>query len=417
MNEAIHFIEEKYCRICGGGQLDIILKLGHQPLANALVPDTNRTHPVVSYPLTLVRCKNCELVQVRETVSPEVLFNEYLYFSSYSETLVANAQELSNRLIQEHNLSETDLVVDIASNDGYLLQFYRDAGIPVLGVEPAANVSKVAREERCIPTLVEFFDQDTAERIRLEYGPATVIHANNVLAHVAVLHSFVEGMRILLAESGFIVVEVAYVKDMIDTGSFDLIYHEHLCYFSLGSIEQLFHRHQLAIFDVEHIQTHGGSLRVYVGHPGYHQETPSLYEFRTMEEEAGIGSAPFYEQLLHSVSELRQNLRSALEQLKREGNKIVAYGAAAKATVLLNFFDLGSDILDYIVDRNPQKQGRILPGTYLEIFPVEQIELDRPDIIVITAWNYSDEIMRQLTSFQARGGKFVIPFPSLRIIE
>lgn len=416
MNNAGRYNEEQSCRVCEGDRLQTLLDLGRQPLANALVPVDKGHQPVATYPLTLLRCRDCGLVQIRETIPPEVLFSDYLYFSSFADTLVSSARELATRIIREHELGVTDLVVELGSNDGYLLQFYRDVGIPVLGVEPAPNVAKTAREKRGIRTLVNYFDVDVAKQSRQDYGPAAVIHANNVLAHVARVHSFVDGMRVLLSPSGFIVIEVAYVKDMVDAASFDLIYHEHLCYFSLHSLDRLFRIHQLEIFDVEHISAHGGSLRVYVGHPGCHRKTQALHDFRLTEEIVGIRNAPFYEGFADHVVELRGRLCNLLEQVKREGGKIVAYGAAAKATVLFNYFGLGRETLEYVVDRNPQKQNRILPGPNLPIYPVERIEADRPDVILVTAWNYADEIVEQLSDHRARGGKFVIPLPTLKVV-
>jgi hypothetical protein len=410
------FKEEKSCRICGKEGFEVILDLGRQPLANALISKTELDEPVVTYPLTLVRCPFCGCLQIRETVSPDVLFTQYLYFSSYADTLVASARELSARLISEFDLGPNNLVVDLGSNDGYLLQFYKAARIPVLGVEPAENVAKVAQEARGIPTLVDFFDEEVAERICKECKPASIIHANNVIAHLANLHGFVDGMRILLALSGVVVVEVAYVKDMIDTGAFDLIYHEHLCYYSLSSLELLFQKHQLEVFNVEHLPAHGGSLRVYAGHPGAHSETRALHDFRDLEKGSGMDDLFFYEEFGQRVVKLQQRLTRTVGGLKQGGCKIVVYGAAAKATVLLNYFHFDEGTFEYIVDRNPEKQHKILPGTKLSIYPAEQIEVDKPKAILITAWNYAEEIMNQLSGHKKRGGKFIIPLPALRIV-
>jgi len=394
------FNNEKFCRICGKEGFELILNLGWQPLANALISKKELDKPVVIYPLTLVRCQWCGCLQIRETVPPDALFTKYLYFSSYAEALVASARELSARLISEIGLGPNNLVVDLGSNDGYLLQFYKAADVPVLGVEAAKNVAKVAQKERGIPTLVDFFSEEVADRIRKEYGSASIIHANNIIAHLANLHSFLDGIRILLDSSGVVVAEVAYVKNMIDTGAFDL----------------LFHKHHLEVFNVEHIPSHGGSLRIYAGHPSVHGKTKALQNFRKLEEISGMGDSFYYEEFAQRVMKLQQSLVRTIEKVRQEGCRIVAYGAAAKATVLLNYLSIGDESLEYIVDRNPSKHHKILPGKNLTIHPVEQIEIDKPEIILVTAWNYAEEIMRQLTAHKKRGGKFIIPLPTLRIV-
>ncbi|MEW6671039.1 MAG: class I SAM-dependent methyltransferase [Thermodesulfobacteriota bacterium] len=408
---------EKNCRICNGNDLLTILDLGLQPLANNLIPETKFNERVDKYPLTLVKCNRCGLLQIRETISPEVLFSNYMYLSSCADTLVSGADNLANQLIEKYRLGKSDLVVEIASNDGYLLQFYQKAGIPVLGIEPAANVAKIAQEKRNIRTVVEFFGEELAKRIRQRYKAPSVIHANNVLAHVANLHEFVGGMKILLSPSGVISVEAAYVKYMIDVGAFDLIYHEHLCYYSLRCLNLLFKKHNLEIFDVQYIPAQGGSLRIFAGHPSEHEKTDRLNDFQEKEQQEGIGKDQFYTEFANRVMKLKKDLCSMLEQLKNEGKKIIAYGAAAKATVLFNYFGLGSETFEYVVDRNQQKQGYIIPGTNLKIYPVEQIEIDKPDIILLTAWNYADEIISQLTSHRNRGGEFIIPLPYLKLLH
>jgi len=408
---------EKACRICNQEELEIVLDLGRQPLANALISKTKHGEPVRVFPLILVRCAICGCLQIPVTVNPAMLFGEYLYFSSYADALVKSASDLSEQLIDRFNIGPNDLVVDLGSNDGYLLQFYKAAQIPVLGVEPAENVATVAKEKRGIPTLVEYFSESVAKYIRTRYGSASIIHANNVIAHLANLHSFVEGMRILLRRSGAIVVEVAYVKDMIKTGAFDLIYHEHLCYYSLNTLQLLFQKHSLEVFDAEHIPAHGGSLRIYAGHPGEHKQTAGFLDIERDEKASGLDGPLFYKQFGDRVVALRRSLKSTLLGLRQDGLRIVAYGAAAKATVLLNFFHLDERTLLYVVDRNPEKQGKMLPGTNLEICPVGRIKADKPEVILITAWNYADEIMFQLSSYKMQGGIFVIPLPVLRIVK
>ncbi len=417
MSRQNRFKIEQNCRICGNNLLQKILFLGHQPLANALIEKDRHADSYATYPLTLVRCQDCGLVQILETIPPDVLFTKYLYFSSYADTLVANARHLAKRVIQRYHVRHDNLVVELGSNDGYLLQFYKSAGVKVLGVEPAANVATVALRERRIPTLVTFFSKEVARQISEEYGLARVIHANNVLAHVADLHDFVDGIQHLLAPSGLAIIEVAYVKDMMDACAFDLIYHEHLCYYSLTTLERLFRMHGLVVFDIEHIPAHGGSLRVWCAHPGIFEESASIGSFRCMERSAGLDEPEFYKDFAKKVNGIKQNICNTLKEFKRRGDRIAAYGAAAKATVLLNYFNIGTELIDYIVDRNPEKQGKIVPGPNLFIFPVEKILKDNPDVIFITAWNYAEEIMGQLRNKLGYHGKYIIPLPSFRVID
>jgi hypothetical protein len=264
--------------------------------------------------------------------------------------------------------------------------------------------------------LCDYFNEAVAVRIKDEYGSAAVIHANNVMAHLEELHSFVDGIRVLLALDGLMCIEVAYVKDMVVSGSFDQIYHEHLCYYSLGTIERLFQEHDLSVFDAERIPAHGGSLRIYAGHPGEHYKTQALQELRAMEEREGVNEESFYKSFGGKVTGLKTDLCNLLHDMKRQGKTIVVYGVAAKATVLLNYFGLGTDVFEYAADRSSEKQGRTVPGPNLLVCPPEQIDEDKPDVILITAWNYANEIMDQLFAHQARGGIFIVPLPELKVI-
>jgi hypothetical protein len=397
------------CRSCGRRNLDRILSLGRMPLANSYL------HPEEvdeqTYPLDVVFCRDCSLVQITETVSPEVLFGDYLYFSSYSETVVNNAREISQRMIAGHHLDASSLVAEIASNDGYLLQFYRQAGIPVLGIEPAANVAEVAIREKGVPTLCEFFSSTLAQRLRREGRRVNVLHGNNVLAHVADLNGVAEGIRHLLKDTGVGVLEVPYVKDMIDRCEFDTIYHEHLCYFSLTALDILFQRHGLVVAGVERLPIHGGSLRAFVVPAATVSGRPEVEEMLLQEKDWGVSTPNFYRGFARKVELLKSSLLVILRKLKAEGKSIAAYGAAAKGTVLLNYCGIGPEILDFVADRSPHKQGRLMPGVRIPIAAPEKISAAMPDYLLLLAWNLAEEIMGQQGQYRQRAGKFIIPLP------
>jgi hypothetical protein len=401
------------CRSCGEGGLVDILSLGHTPLANALLTAEQLDQAQSSYPLDLVFCPSCTLVQITETVPPELLFREYLYFSSFADTVLQNAQQIADRLIETRRLSSNSLAMEIASNDGYLLQYYHQHDIPVLGIEPATNIARVA-QERGIRSLCEFFGEELAGQLRERSQRADVLHANNVLAHVADLNGVVAGIELVLKDDGVAVIEVPYVKDLIDHVEFDTIYHEHLCYFSLTALDALFRRHQLLVSDVERIPIHGGTLRIFVTKGG----EQSLNVVRLLREEAewGVGQPLFYQNFGAKVERLRADLLALLNNLKAQGQRIAVYGASAKGSTLLNYFGIGRELLDYVVDRSTVKQGLYTPGTHLPICAPERLLKDLPDYVLLLSWNFADEILDQQAEYLRRGGHFIIPIPELRIV-
>lgn len=406
----------KPCLSCGNTHLQLILSLGRTPLANSLLTAEQLKAPEPTYPLDLVFCPDCTLVQILESVSPDTLFRDYIYFSSFSDTMVHHAETLTASLRQTRQLNEDSLVVEVASNDGYLLQFYQQAGIPVLGIEPAVNVAQVAQEKRGIPTLTEFFGVGLAEQLIAQGRRADVIHGHNVLAHVPDLNGFVEGLHLLLKQTGQIVIEAPYVKDMIDHVEFDTIYHEHLCYFSLTALDKLFERHGLIIEQVERVAIHGGTLRLYIGQATEVQRGASVLALLKEEADWGVSNFSFYETFANRVNGLKLGLLKLLGQLKQEGKNIAAYGAAAKGSTLLNFFGIGRELLDFVADRSTYKQGHYMPGVHLPIYPPEKLVEAKPDYVLLLAWNFADEIIKQQAEYRQAGGHFIVPIPELKII-
>jgi SAM-dependent methyltransferase len=404
------------CRACAAPELVPVLALGDTPLANSLLAPDQAGGAEPRYPLDLVFCPRCSLVQITETVPPEVLFGEYLYFSSFSDTMLRHAEALVARLTAERKLGPGSLAAEVASNDGYLLQYYRRAGVPVLGIEPARNIARVA-EERGIRTLCEFFGAEVAAELARRGERADVVHANNVLAHVADLNGVVQGFRSLLKPDGTTSIEAPYVKDMIDGAEFDTIYHEHLCYFSLTALDRLFRRHGLAIWDVERLPIHGGSLRVFATHAEHAPPpTAAVRGLLAEEQQWGVDRPEFYLGFAGRVERLKHELLAQLARLKADGKRVAAYGASAKGSTLLNYFGIGRETLDFVADRSTVKQGRLTPGTHLPIRPPEALLEEQPDYVLLLTWNFADEILEQQAEYRRRGGRFIVPIPELRVV-
>ena len=403
------------CRICSGSDLLPILSFGQTPLANALVPADRANQVEPTYPLNLALCRQCALVQILETVPAAELFSQYPYFSSYSDSLLTHAEALAERFWHERGLGLRSLVLEVGSNDGYLLKHFAERGVPVLGIEPAENIAAVAQAEG-IETIREFFGAELAGRLRADGIRPDLICANNVLAHAEYLNDFVSGLALLLHGEATAEIEVPYIRDLIEQCEFDTIYHEHRCYFSLTSLSRLFARHGLAIVKVERIPLHGGSLHVSVAPKGARPPDPSVATMLAEEHEWGIAAPQRYRAFADRVASLRVELVDQLDRLRNSGKRIVAYGAAAKGVMLLSYCGIGREHLDYVVDRSPHKQGRLLPGTRLPILEPEQLLTDQPDYVLLLAWNFADEIINQQAEYTRRGGRFIIPIPEVRVV-
>jgi SAM-dependent methyltransferase len=402
------------CRSCGARLEHVFADLGSSPLANSYLRPEDLAKPEPFYPLTVYVCADCFLVQLPESASPEEIFGDYAYFSSTSESWLRHARDYVEAVTERLGLGADSQVVEIASNDGYLLQWFVERGVPVLGVEPAANVAAEA-VERGIPTRVAFFGSATAEELLAEGLAADLLLGNNVLAHVPDLNDFVAGVRILLKPGGTATFEFPHLLQLIEHSEFDTIYHEHFSYFSLLAVGPVFERHGLGVVDVEELPTHGGSLRLYVQHDGRPGERVEALLAR--ERQAGLNGLERYAEFERQVRAVKRDLLELLIGLRREGAQVAGYGAAAKGNTLLNYCGIRADLLDYVVDRSPHKQGLFLPGTRLPIHAPERIAETKPDYVLILPWNLRDEIVGQMAHVRDWGGRFVVPIPTATVLE
>jgi SAM-dependent methyltransferase len=406
-----------HCRLCGTGLKHTFIDLGMSPPCESFVPREQIDSMEPYYPLHVFVCEECLLVQLKEYVSPQAIFEEYAYFSSYSTSWVAHAQKYCHQMARQLELNRNSLVVELASNDGYLLQHFIPLNVPVLGVEPAANVAKVAIEKG-VPTRVEFFGAKYAQELINEGLRADLIVGNNVLAQVPDLNDFVAGMKLLLKPEGVITLEFPHIEKLIAENQFDTIYHEHFSYFSLLTIEHMARKHGLKVIDVEELVTHGGSLRVHLAHQTSGRPTqPSVAHVLNNEIKAGLDKIAVYTSFVERARKVKRELLSFLIRAKEAGKTICGYGAPGKGNTLLNYCGIGTDFLDFTVDRNPYKHGRYTPGMHIPIEPVEAIDLMKPDYILILPWNLKDEIVAQMRHVQEWGAKFVVPIPGVCIID
>jgi len=406
------------CRACSAPLTESFVDLGISPISNAMRRPDQADRPEKFYPLRAFVCSECRLVQLQDFCAADELFDEtYTYFSSYADSWLKHAKAYAGMMIERFKLGAGSRVVEVASNDGYLLQYFKERGIPVLGIDPAANVAAVAEKERGIPTRVCFFGVETAKGLRAEGIRADVLAGNNVFAHVPDINDFTAGMKSLLADDGVITLEFPHLLRMIEANYFDTIYHEHYSYLSLLAVERLFKRHGLAVFDLEELETHGGSLRLFVGHAEKaRSESTALKTFRKREFDAGLASPEVYAAFAAQVKECKRSLLSLLIDLKRQGKTIVGYGAPAKGNTLLNYCGAGRDFLDYTVDKSPHKQNMLLPGTGIPVQAPEHIFETKPDYVLILPWNLKAEITAQMSGIAAWGGRFIVPLPKAEIL-
>jgi SAM-dependent methyltransferase len=405
------------CRLCGATVGDTVVDLGMSPLCESYIPADRINAMEPFYPLQLLVCRECWLVQLDQYVSAEHIFSEYAYFSSYSNSWVEHAFRYTLEISRQFRLGSASSVIELASNDGYLLRWFVQAGIPVLGIEPAANVAAAA-EEKGVPTLVRFFGMELAKELVAEGRHADLLIGNNVLAQVPDINDFVAGMALVLAAGGVITLEFPHVLRLIEGNQFDTIYHEHFSYFSLCTVVALFEQHGLEVFDVEELPTHGGSLRVYGHHKGDLTKgvSRSVKELLVQEEAFGLTGLDRYHKFAAQVEETKRGILELLIELKRQGATIAGYGAPGKGNTLLNYCGIRSDFLDFTVDRNPYKQGTFLPGTRIPIRTPDEIERRRPDYIFVLPWNVKEEILDQLSFIREWGGQFIIPIPAATVL-
>lgn len=407
--------KQRICRFCGEDLNKTFINLGAQPLSNSYVSDEKQPENI--YPLHVWVCGNCKLVQLEEYETPEEIFSEYSYFSSYSDSWLKHAKEYTDYMVERFGFNDKSHVVEIASNDGYLLQYFIEKGIPVLGIEPAKNVAAVA-EQKGVTTLSEFFGVALANKLAKKQK-ADLLLGNNVLAHVPDINDFVEGMHVLLADDGIITMEFPHLLQLIANNEFDTIYHEHFSYLSFSVVNQIFAVHGLKIFDVEELETHGGSLRIFACHNNLNKYdiSKSVAEMLRREETACLLDMTAYTHFEKRVQQTKRDLLSLLIQLKNAGKNIVAYGAAAKGNTLLNYCGIGTDFINYVVDKNPNKQGVFLPGSRIPVLAPDIIKQTKPDYVLVLPWNLKSEITEQLSYIKDWQGKFIFAIPHVEVIN
>ncbi len=407
------------CRFCDASLGEPFLDLGKQPLANAYVKPENIAKKEFVCPLRVFFCHECHLTQLSDFSEAKEIFNEqYAYYSSFSESWLRHAKNYTDLMVKRFGLNEDSHVVEMASNDGYLLQYFKEKGIPVLGIEPSGNCADVAIKKG-IPTEIKFFGTETAQGLKKQNKLADLLVGNNVLAHVPDLNDFVEGLKIALKPEGIITMEFPHLLRLMQEGQFDTMYHEHFSFFAFSVVEKVFAEHGLRLFDVEELSTHGGSLRIYGRHKANDKLKISerVYELKEREARYGLNEEKTYTDFGHKVTQVKKGLLEFLRQAKASGKTVVGYGAPAKGNTLLNYCGIGVDLIQYTVDASPHKQDHFLPGSHLPIYAPDRIRETKPDYVLILPWNLKEEIMKQMSDIRKWGAKFVIPIPELKILE
>jgi SAM-dependent methyltransferase len=404
------------CRHCGSPLTNSVVDLGVQPPCEGYVPAEHFNAPESFYPLHAMVCGNCLLVQLETDVAPDSIYTEYAYFSSYSDSWLAHAREYADMITERLGLGPNSQVVELASNDGYLLKNFVEKGIPTYGIDPAANVAKVAIE-RGVPTVVAFFGVETARSLVVSHGKADLIAANNVFGHVPDINDFVGGMKVLLKEGGTVTIEIPHFMRLMENNQFDTIYHEHYCYHTLLADMRIFKMHGLRLLDVEELSTHGGSIRMYVCHDGDPRPTTAAVEsLLDLEKSRGLDRVDTYATFGEQVRETKRKLLTFLIEARRAGKTVAGYGAPGKGNTLLNYCGIRTDFIDFVVDRNPYKHGKFLPGSRIPIHAPDKIFEAKPDYVLILPWNIKDEIISQMAGIRSWGGRFVVPIPEVEVL-
>lgn len=410
-------MSDKQCRFCKTPLSDTVLDLGMSPLSNSYISADQLNAKESFYPLHVYVCPECFLVQLEDFESPDTIFSDYAYFSSYSDTWLDHARQYTEKMCENFTITHKKLVVEIASNDGYLLQYFTKKGISVLGIEPAANVAQAAIEKG-IPAEIAFFGSKLAQKLVNDGIKADLLLGNNVLAHVPDINDFVTGMKILLQKDGIITMEFPHLLKLMEERQFDTIYHEHFSYLSFSTVENIFTAYGLKLFDVEELPTHGGSLRIYACHSDFHEHavTDRIGRMKEKEAEFGLKKIAVYRAFAEKAKSHKLDLLTTLIHLKRQGKTIVGYGAPAKGNTLLNYCGIRTDFIEYTVDRSPYKQGKFLPGTHIPILHPDEIRKTQPEYVFILPWNLKDEIMEQLEYIRQWGGKFIVAIPNVEVL-
>lgn len=403
------------CIVCNSSDVEMVLDLGETTLANKFVAKEELGQPEPSHPLRVGFCKGCGHVQLTEIVPPPAMFDHYLYISSMSETLKAHLKSLSEAVVQRRGLGTGDLVVDVGCNDGALLSCFKAQGVRILGVDPAANLAELARQKG-VETVTAFFGTETARKVVAEHGQAAIITATNTFPHLPYLDDFVGGLDVLLRPDGMFVLEAHYLQDLLDASAFDTVYHEHCSYWALKPMMRLFEARGFEVADVERLPVHHGQLRAWVQRKGAGPVSPRVAAQAAAEEAAGLDKVTTFHAFAERVQALKTELNATLDRLIAEGLTVVGYGAPAKGNTLLTFLGIGPDRIGYIADKSPLKQGRYTPGTHIPVVPPERLLTDRPDYVLLLAWNFAEEIMEQQAEYRAGGGRFIIPVPEVKIV-